>query len=127
VRFNKKTRKITVECWPRFADVADGDAAQFPGWPITFDYRNNDGRKIIGYLPELVVTGIDRPVVQVIEKASGEILYTVRATSNRFKPPIYNAGQHTVKVGKDKPNMSEIAGLIPVAEGASAELRIDLD
>lgn len=127
VRFNKKTQKVTVECWPRFADVADGDAGQYPGWPITYDYRDNDGRKPIGYLPELIVTGTDRPVVQVIESATGEVLYTVRATSNRFKPPVYNFGQHTVKVGKDKPNMSEIAGLTAVAEGASAELQIDLN
>jgi hypothetical protein len=126
VRFNKKTRKITVECWPRFADVADGDAGQFAGWPITFDYRDNDGRKPIGYLPELVVTGVDRPVVQVIENASGEILYTVRSTSNRFLPPVYRAGEHTVKIGKDKPNLSEIAGLTPVADGTSAELQLEL-
>jgi hypothetical protein len=35
VRFNKRTQEVTFECWPRFADVRDGDAAQFPGWPIT--------------------------------------------------------------------------------------------
>lgn len=127
VRFNKKTQKITVECWPRFADVANGDGVQYPGWPITFDYRDNDGRKPIGYLPELIVTGTDRPVVQVIDEASKEILYTVRATSNRFKPPVYKSGQHTVRVGKDKPNRSEIAGLTPVAEGTRSELRIELE
>ncbi len=126
VRFNRKTQKVTVECWPRFSDVTDGAAAQYPGWPITFDYRDNDGRRPIGYLPELVMTGADRPVVQVIETESGEILYTVRATSNRFKPPVYKAGRHTVKVGRDKPNLSEISGLIPVADGASAELQIEL-
>ena len=57
VRFNKTNRQVTFECWPRFADVDDGDTAQFPGWPITFNYRDNDGRKPVGYLPELVVTG----------------------------------------------------------------------
>lgn len=34
-RFHKRTQEVTFECWPRFADVRDGDAAQFPGWPIT--------------------------------------------------------------------------------------------
>jgi hypothetical protein len=127
VHFNKKTQKITVECWPRFADVDDGDKAQFPGWPITFDYRDNDGRKPVGFLPELVVNGVDRPVVQVIEKATGEILYTVRATSNRFKPPVYSKGEHTVKVGKEKPDGTTVEGLIPVTNGGSAELQVELE
>jgi hypothetical protein len=35
IRFDKKARKITFECWPRFSKVADGDKAQFPGWPIS--------------------------------------------------------------------------------------------
>ncbi len=125
-RFNKETRKITFECWPRFADASAGDEAQFPGWPITFDYRDNDGRKPIGYLPELVVSGTERPVVQVIEEASGEVLYTVRAAANRFKPPVYTAGKHAVKVGKDKPDLSSFKGVLPVASNEKSELKIDL-
>ncbi len=127
VRFNKKTRKITVECWPRFADASAGDDEQFPGWPITFDYRDNDGRKVAAYLPELVISGVDRPVVQVMEEASGEILYTVRAMSNRFKPPVYTAGKHTVKVGRDKPNQSTTEGVMPIGLDGHAKLKIELN
>jgi len=123
-RFNKTTQKITFECWPRFAEVSDGDSAQFSGWPITIDYRNNDGRKPVGHLPELVVTGADRPVVQVVNDQSQEILYTVRAQSNRFKPPVYSEGSHTVKIGKDKPDLKTLEGLMPVAQGANAELPV---
>ncbi|MDC3224721.1 metallophosphoesterase, partial [Mariniblastus sp.] len=127
VRFDKQNRKITVECWPRFADVEQGDKAQFAGWPITFDYRNNDGRKPIGYLPEMVVKGSKRPVVQVIEDATGEILYTVRMDSNRFRPPVYSEGNYTVKMGREKPDLSEISGLKPVQPGSNAKLQIDLN
>lgn len=126
VRFNKKTRKITAECWPRFADASHGDQAQFPGWPITFDYRDNDGRKPVGYLPELIVTGTERPVVQVIEEATGEILYTVRTTSNRFKPPVYKLGKHTVKIGRDAADQFSIPSTMPVKGGGTAELKFDL-
>ena len=127
VRFNKTTRKIKFECWPRFADVNDGDQAQYSGWPITIDYRNNDGRKPVGHLPELVVKGTKRPVIQVIHDQSKEILYTVRAQSNRFKPPVYSDGSHTVKIGKDKPNLKTLEGVVSVTQGASAELEIALD
>ncbi len=125
--FNKKTRQITIECWPRFADVDDGDKAQYTGWPITIDGRNNDGRTPIGFLPEVVVSNFDRPVIQVVHEPSKEILYTVRADSNRFKPPIYSEGPHTINVGKDKPNLSRFEGVVKVSDGASAELKVSLD
>lgn len=35
IRFKKSTREVTFECWPRFADVTQPGAAQFPGWPRT--------------------------------------------------------------------------------------------
>jgi hypothetical protein len=31
IRFNKPDRRVTFECWPRFADAAN----QYPGWPVT--------------------------------------------------------------------------------------------
>ncbi len=113
IRFNKKTRKITFECWPRFSKVGDGDKAQFPGWPITVSMENNDGRKVTGWLPELVFENGTNPVVQVIEDATGEVLYTVRAHGSRFHPRVYSAGKHTIKLGKDKPDAQTLAGLEP--------------
>ena len=35
IRFNKKEKNITFECWPRNTDVTTGNATQFEGWPIT--------------------------------------------------------------------------------------------
>jgi len=118
-RFNKKTRKVTFECWPRFCDVRDGDKAQYPGWPITVDQASNDGRKIAGWLPELRFADGIRPVVQVIEDATGEVLYTIRATSNRFQPRVYAKGKHTVKVGRQKPDGKALKGLEPKPKKAA--------
>ena len=88
IRFDKKARKITFECWPRFSKVADGDKAQFPGWPITIDQDANDGRKVHSHLPEQTLDGVPNPVVQVIAEATGEILYTVRSQTATFKPRV---------------------------------------
>ncbi|MDP7051073.1 MAG: hypothetical protein QF600_04040 [Verrucomicrobiota bacterium] len=118
-RFNKKTRKVTFECWPRFCDVRDGDKAQYPGWPITVDQVSNDGRKIAGWLPELRFADGIRPVVQVIEDATGEVLYTIRATSNRFQPRVYSKGQHTVKIGRQKSDGKALKGLEPKPKKAA--------
>ena len=35
VHFKKSTGEVTFECWPRWVDVTQPDAEQFPGWPIT--------------------------------------------------------------------------------------------
>jgi hypothetical protein len=105
-RFHKKTGQVTFECWPRFSD-----GSQFPGWPITVNSDDNDGRKPAAWLPELIIEGAERPVIQVIAESNGEVLYTIRAKSNRFQPHVYAAGSYTAKIGKDKPDAQTLTGL----------------
>jgi hypothetical protein len=111
VRFNKSERTITFECWPRFSDVTEGDAAQFPGWPITVSMEDNDGRVPVGYLPELQIQGADNAVVQVIDESSGEVLYTVRTTGAKFRPPVYADSKFTVRVGNGLPDAQQFRNL----------------
>lgn len=35
VRFKKSTGEVTFEAWPRWCDVTQPGAEQFPGWPVT--------------------------------------------------------------------------------------------
>jgi hypothetical protein len=112
VRFDKKTRQITFECWPRFVDVSKGDEGQYPGWPLTFAMEDNDGRKIYGYLPELKFDAED-PVVQVVQEENNEILYTLRINGNSFRPRVYADGTYTVKAGPDRPDAHTTTGLRP--------------
>jgi len=106
VRFNKRSGQVTFECWPRFSQ-----GEQFPGWPITVRNDDNDGRRPVAWLPELVIEGDDRSVVQVIADAGGEILYSVRVRGNRFQPHVYSRGSFTVKVGQNRPDGAMLAGL----------------
>ncbi|MEM8954104.1 MAG: hypothetical protein AAGD22_08145 [Verrucomicrobiota bacterium] len=96
VRFNKRTREITMECWPRFVDVADVEAKQFEGWPITISQADNYNREAIAHLPELVFEGAERPVVQVVKDDTGEVVYTVRAWGERYRPKVFQEGNYTV-------------------------------
>lgn len=118
VRFNKRTRATTFECWPRYADLAKGDAAQYPGWPVTFNMEENDGRKVFGHLPELHLAGATNPVVQVVNESNGEVLYTLRIQGDRYRPRVFAPGSYTVKVGRDKPDAWSANGLTPGAPGA---------
>ncbi|MFP6874023.1 MAG: metallophosphoesterase family protein [Verrucomicrobiales bacterium] len=105
VRFNKSTATITFECWPRFSDSSKGEKQQFPGWPISFNYRENDGRRVVGKLPALKKSG----VVQVINETNLEILYTTRAKAG-FQPPVYSKGTYTVKFGSNTPEKIILRG-----------------
>ena len=127
VRFDKRTRRITFECWPRFSAVTGGDKAQFPGWPITVAMSDNDGRKPVAWLPELVFEGAANPVVQVVEEATGDIVYTVRASGSRFQPPVYALGRYTVRLGRDIPMAASLSGLEAKTKTDAGQRRLKLD
>ncbi|MEM7387178.1 MAG: metallophosphoesterase family protein [Verrucomicrobiota bacterium] len=105
-RFNKTERTVTFECWPRFSQMQDGESAQFPGWPVTVRMADNDGRKAVATLPPVKKAD---PVIQVIEEATGEILYTQRVPAG-FEPPVYAKVKYTVKWGRNKPDEVLLSG-----------------
>ena len=100
MRLNKKTRKITMECFPRNVDVTNPATKQYPGWPKTIDQQDNYGRAAKSYLPTLVITGQDNPVVKVIDEADGSWVYALRINGNRFRPKVFKDGVYTVEVGE---------------------------
>lgn len=99
MKFNKKTRQITMECWPRNVDITDPDAKQYPGWPRTIKQEDNYGRKPVAYLPALLIEGEEDPVVQVVD-AEGKIVYTLRVNGKEFSPKVFKEGKYTIKVGE---------------------------
>jgi hypothetical protein len=124
-RFNKRDRTITFEAWPRFASVDDGDAAQFPGWPITVRMSDNDGRSVRGYLPELQFSGIEQPVVKVTHTGTGEVLYTVRTAGPRFRPPVFDeTGTYRIDIGPDQPDQIHLQDLSTQPAGTVVPVQV---
>jgi alkaline phosphatase D len=116
VRFDKVGRTVTFECWPYLADPTI-PGTQFPGWPVTVQIANNDGRQAAAHLPMLEVAGIANPVVQVLNEADGEILYTLRISGRRFQPKVFAPGTYTVRIGEPELNrMREIRGIVAQAD-----------
>lgn len=113
VKFDKQRQSIRIECWPRFSDAKQGDKAQFAGWPITVSVADNDGRKTVGWLPELVFPEGIRPVVQVVNDSTSQVLYTLRTSSNRFQPHVYSLDKHSIRIGKDSPAIQLLNGIQP--------------
>lgn len=102
VKFNKKDRQITMECWPRNVDITDPKTSQYPGWPKTIHQYDNYGRKAIAYLPTLKIKGKQDPVVQIIDESNNEIVYTLRINGKEFTPKVFKKGAYTINVGEGK-------------------------
>jgi hypothetical protein len=100
VRFDKETRVIDLECWPRDADPKAAGAAPYPGWPVKIRQLDNYGRAAKAFLPTLLIKGMRDPVVQVIEERSGEIVYTVRIKGVTFRPKVFAPGMYSIRVGE---------------------------
>jgi hypothetical protein len=99
ITFDKADRTIRLECWPRYADPASGPGGQYEGWPRTLRQEDNFGARPGAWLPSLEVSGLRDPVIQVVEEATGEVLYTFRMEGDRFRPPVRRSGNHTVRLG----------------------------
>jgi alkaline phosphatase D len=97
VRFDKKNRRVVIECWPYLAEVTK-PGTQMPGWPVTIDLAETYGRKAAAHLPTLNVSGVAEPVVQIVDEANGEIVYTFRMAGQRWRPPVFAPGMYTIKV-----------------------------
>lgn len=102
IRFTAATGETTFECWPRFADLDQGNAAQFKGWPITFNAKENDGRAPYAYLPAVQLP-ISNAVVEVMNEDTGELVYCYRLKSDRFEAPVFGKGCYTLRAGLDAP------------------------
>jgi len=125
-KFNRKTRKITFECWPRNADVTDPKTKQYAGWPVTFDQQDNYGRKAAAYLPTIEVAGMTDPVVQVIDEADSQIVYTLRIRGKTYRPKVFKKGAYTVKVGEQGTDKwKTLTGIEALDAGDRKTLKVD--
>lgn len=115
VRFDKRRRKIIVECWPYQADVMQ-KGTQMPGWPLEFDVTDNYAKKPFGHLPELKINGTNQPLIEVFD-AAGELVYGLRLNTASFRPHVFAAGKYRVRVSDpDTGKSKEVRDLEPGAQ-----------
>ena len=100
-RFNTKTGSITMECWRLLIDAANPKPTdQFPGWPKTIRYTDNYGREPVAHLPNIEITGMKNPVIQV-KDSEGKLVYALRIRSNSYRPPVFDKeATYEVRVGE---------------------------
>ncbi|MFN4258409.1 MAG: hypothetical protein ACK4RK_03875 [Gemmataceae bacterium] len=125
IRFDKKKRELTMECWPRLVDPTDPKSKQYTGWPRTIHQYDNYGRKAVAYLPTIEVRGQVDPVVSIIDEGNGEVVYTVRIQGTTFRPKVFREGKYTVQVGEGK-NVQVHKGVRSMDQDSKATLPVNL-
>ncbi len=126
VIFDKATREITFECWPRGTDIKNPEHKQFVGWPITISQFDNYGRKAKAWLPEISVTDVKNPVVQVINESNGKIEYTVRISGNSYRPKVFALGKYTIKISEPDIGSEKVLKNIEATVEQNKKLEIKL-
>jgi hypothetical protein len=123
-RFNRTSREVSLEVWPRWADPVAGESP-LPGWPVTFNQSDGYGGQAATHLPWIDVTGMDEPVMQVVREESGEVVYTIRIRESSFHPKVFAGGSYTVLVGE--PGTDRIRVLEGLEAGVTGEERVRVD
>ncbi|MDH3583324.1 MAG: hypothetical protein OER86_03835 [Phycisphaerae bacterium] len=101
-RFNKKTRTITAESWPRNQDMSKPGAKPYPGWGKVIPQIDNYNPPSWGKLAKLTFN-VDDPVVQLIDD-KGAVLYTLRINGRTFTPHAPKDRTFVIKAGIDSPD-----------------------
>ena len=97
IKFRRSERTIEFANWPRWVDASEPGAEPYPGWPIRIDQMES-GLPSEYSLEPISATGIEDPVVQVVDEASDEIVYTIRIKGSEFTPTTRRPGSYTVRV-----------------------------
>jgi hypothetical protein len=125
-RLSKRAQSITMECWPRYVDPRGPDAVQYEGWPLTVSMDDNYGREALAFLPTLEFSGMEYPVVQVIDESDDQIVYTVRAKGNRLRPKVFSDGTFTIRVGEPgTEKMQILRNIKPETQGNETTLLLE--
>lgn len=125
VRFDRKTRDITIECWPRFEEPDKNPEGQYAGWPIKINQLDNYNRRASGWLPSLVVEGMQDPVVRVFSEKDQELVYALRIRGNTFEPRVFGLGSYRLEVGDPDSNRQKVfEGLKPLPKPGTKTIEV---
>lgn len=125
VRFRKASAMTRIECWPRHIDVESADARQFAGWPVEFAMTDNYARRPLAHLPRLEIGGAIDPVVQIIDEALDEVVYTLRIRGTSWRPGVFRQGVYTVRVLGGGGRERIVRGVTSIAAADEAVLKFE--
>jgi hypothetical protein len=113
IRFNRDSRKIVIECWPRRTNPSNQDIRQYEGWPLIVHQYDDVFLAAPYFLPQVNIAGLTEPVVQVRHQASGEMVYTLRIRGISLKPKVFTNGLYQIRVGEPGTDQVKVFSELP--------------
>ncbi|WKX75655.1 alkaline phosphatase D family protein [Zobellia laminariae] len=100
VTFDTMERTIKMEAIRFLANLdIESDKNTYPGWPLTIQQTDNDGRRPIGYLPKLEVK-LANQLLKIINEETKELVHAMRIKGNTYTPSVYELGKYTLIIGE---------------------------
>ncbi|WP_245949262.1 metallophosphoesterase family protein [Lutibacter citreus] len=99
VRYNKKERTTTFECWERNVDVTAPDSKPYEGWPITVNQLDNFNIKKGYQLPKLTISK-ENQVVTIRKSSDRAVISSIRIKGISIQPKVLTEGNYTVEIGE---------------------------
>ncbi|MBU2946808.1 alkaline phosphatase D family protein [Zobellia uliginosa] len=100
VTFDTTARTIKMEAIRFLANLdVDSEENTYPGWPLTIQQSDNDGRRPIGYLPKLEVEAADQ-LLKIVNEDTKELVHAMRIKGNSYTPSVYVKGKYTLLIGE---------------------------
>ncbi|WP_289064065.1 alkaline phosphatase D family protein [uncultured Zobellia sp.] len=100
VTFDTKKRTIKMEAIRFLANLdIDSEKNTYPGWPLTIQQTDNDGRRPIGYLPKLNTESANQ-LLKIIKEDTKELVHAMRMKENSYTPSVYEQGKYTLVIGE---------------------------
>jgi len=70
-------------------------------------------------LPTLRISGVKSPVVQIVDEASDEIVYTLRIAGRTWRPHVFAPGRSTVRISEPETRRERVVkGVIAARDQA---------
>ncbi|MCM4151914.1 twin-arginine translocation pathway signal [Arenibacter sp. N53] len=102
VTFDTGARTIKMEAIRFLANLdVDSEENTYPGWPLTIDQDDNDGRRALGYLPRLQLKESNQ-VVKIINEETNEMVKSLRVKGKEFVPAVFSLAKYTLIIGEGK-------------------------
>ncbi len=124
VRFDKQALTQRFECWPRWARPGAPDSDQYEGWPRTFRVWDNYARKPVAWLPQIEISGLSDPLIEIVDAKSGEHVYSVRMKGQILTPWTFATGSYRVHLGEPGTQRWKDLGTLEAKETQNLKLKI---
>ena len=86
-----------------------------PDWPLVLHQRDQAGQAAAAWLPPLSVSAEHLPVVQVVQQATQQVVYTRRLSQRQIILPVYAPGRYRLRI------WDPISGHQQILSGIEAE------